>query len=219
MTGREFSIRFRTNTGSVFTRSISGDNIAGFSILNFLNVINQLLSILTTDIGRPTNEAPYFNYEPITGRFDLVISHPVFTILSAIEIDRDLRYFMAGFPMIELPDGFFSITLKNGLNDSYYYLSPQYNNSGVSLIGTAPTLYNSYRILSEFNTGYRFNYLQSVVIISNIPVRQETLPLATQNAVANQANPLSYISTMPILNDFRGLIERSMVIRILIYSS
>jgi hypothetical protein len=114
---------------------------------------------------------------------------------------------MAGFPMVELPDGFFAITLKNGLNDSYYYLSPQYNNTGVSLIGTAPTQYNAYRILSEFNTGYRFNYLQSVVIISNIPVRQETLLLATQNAVVNKANSLSYISTMPVLSDFRGLIE------------
>jgi hypothetical protein len=34
------------------------------------------------------------------------------------------------------------------------------------------------------------------------------LPLATQNAVANQSNPLTYIATLPILNDFRGLIER-----------
>jgi hypothetical protein len=208
MSGRELTIRFRTNTGSVFTRSISGDNIVGFSILNFLNVINQLLSILTMDIGRPTNESPYFIYDPTTDRFDLVISHPVFTMLSSIEIDRDLKYFMAGFPLFKLPDGFFAITLKNGLNDGYYYLSPQYNNSGVSLIGTAPTQYNAYRILSEFNTGYRFNYLQSVVILSNIPVRQETLPLATQNAVINQANPLSYISTMPVLSDFRGLIEK-----------
>jgi hypothetical protein len=171
-------------------------------------VINQLLSILTVDLGRPSNEAPYFTFDPTTGRFDLVISHPVFNMLSSIEIDRDLRYFMAGFPMFKLPDGFYHISLKDGLNDSYYYLSPKYNNSGISLIGTAPTQYNSYRILSEFNTGYRFNYLQSVVIISNIPVRQETLPLATQNAVVNQANPLSYISTMPVLSDFRGLIEK-----------
>jgi hypothetical protein len=208
MTGRTFTIRFRTNTGQVFTRSISGDNIVGFSILNFINVINFLLSILTTDIGRPSNETPYFTYDPSTGRFDLVISHPVFTTLSSIDIDSDMRYFMAGFPMIKLPDGFFSITLKNRLNDSYYYLSPQYNNAGVPLIGTAPTKYNAYKILSEFHTDYRFNFLQSVVIISNIPVRQETLPLATQNAVANQANPLSYIATLPILNDFRGLIEK-----------
>jgi hypothetical protein len=39
-------------------------------------------------------------------------------------------------------------------------------------------------------------------------VRQEILPLATQNAVQNPSNPLAYIATLPILNDFRGLIER-----------
>jgi hypothetical protein len=114
---------------------------------------------------------------------------------------------MAGLPIIKLTSDYYTILLKNGLNDSYYYLSPQYNNNGVPPIGTTPTQYNAYRILSEFNTDYRFNFLQSVIIDSNILVRQETLPLATQNAVANQANPLSYIATLSILNDFRGLIE------------
>jgi hypothetical protein len=46
------------------------------------------------------------------------------------------------------------------------------------------------------------------VAIYNIPVRQEKLPLSTQNAVANQNDPLSYIASLPILNDCRGLIER-----------
>jgi hypothetical protein len=115
---------------------------------------------------------------------------------------------MGGLPTIQLTDGFYSITLKNGINDNYYYLSPQYNNNGVPLAGTPPTQYNAYKIASEFNTDYRFNLLQSVVILSNIPIRQETLPLATQNPVANQSNPLSYIATLPKLNDFRGLIER-----------
>jgi hypothetical protein len=114
---------------------------------------------------------------------------------------------MAGFPMVQLTDGYYTILLKNGLNDCYYYLSPQYNNNGIPSVGTPPTQFNAYKILSEYHTDYRFNFLQSVVIVSNIHVRQETLPLATQNAVANQANPLSYISTLPILNDFRGLIE------------
>jgi hypothetical protein len=164
MTGRVFSIGFRTNTGQVFTRSISGANIVGFSILNFLDVINQLLVILTSDICRSSNEAPYFVYDPTTGLFDLVISHPVFTSLLYIEVNRDVRYFMAGLPFIKLPDGFYAILIKTGLNDSYYYLSPRYSNNGVRLIGTAPTQYNAYRILSEFHTDYRFNYLQSVVI-------------------------------------------------------
>jgi hypothetical protein len=206
MTGRIFTIRFRT-TNQTFIRSISGSNITGFSILSFLNTINYLLSLLTSDIGSPTNQAPYFTYDPTTGRFDLVISYPVFTNLVSIDINKDLRYFMAGLPMILLSDGFYTITLKNGLNDSYY-LSPQYNNNGVPLIGTAPTQYNAYKILSEFNTDYRFNLLQSVVIISNILARQETLPLATQNAVVNQSNPLSYIATLPVLSEFRGLIEK-----------
>jgi type I restriction-modification system DNA methylase subunit len=92
--------------------------------LNFLNVINQLLVNLTTDIGRPTNETPYFTYDPSTGRFDLVISHPVFTSLIAIEVNKDLRYFMAGLPMIRLNNDYYTTLLKNGLNDSYYYLSP-----------------------------------------------------------------------------------------------
>jgi hypothetical protein len=208
MTGRVFSIRFRTSNGQSFIRSITGDNITGFSILNFLNVINQLLLYLTTDIGRPTNEAPYFTYDTSTGRFDLVICYTVYTNLSTIDINRELRFFMAGFPMVQLTDGYYTILLKNGLNDNYYYLSPQYNNNGITPIGTAPTQFNAYRILSEYNTDYKFNLLQSLVIVSNIPVRQETLPLATQNPVANQANPLSYIATLPILSDFRGLIEK-----------
>jgi hypothetical protein len=170
--------------------------------------MNYLLSLLTSDIGSPTTQAPYFTYDPTTHRFDLVISYPVFTNLVSIDINSDVRYFMAGLPVVLLSDGFYTITLKGGLNDNYYYLSPQYNNNGVTLIGTTPTQYNSYKILSEFSTDYRFNLLQSIVIISNIPVRQETLPLATQNAVANQANLLSYITTMPVLNDFRGLIEK-----------
>jgi hypothetical protein len=54
MTGKTFAIRFKTSN-NVFTRSISGDNIVGFSILSFLNTINQLLVYLTTDIGLPAN--------------------------------------------------------------------------------------------------------------------------------------------------------------------
>jgi hypothetical protein len=208
MTGRQFSIRFRTTTNQFFTRSVSGSNISGFSILNFQDVINQLLVNLTTDIGRPSNEAPYFAYDLSTGRFDLVISHPVFSNLLFIEINRDLRYFMAGLPLLKLPDDFYYIPIRTALNDGHYYLSPRYNNSGVSLIGTAPTQYNAYRVFSEYHTDYRFNYLQSVVILSNIPVRQETLPLATQNAVSNPSKPLSYIATLPILNDFRGLTNK-----------
>jgi hypothetical protein len=207
MSGRTFTIRFRAGP-NVYTRSISGNNIVAFSILGFLNTINQLLILLTQDLGQPAKLSPYFTWDENTGKFYLVVSFAVGNELTSIDINRDLQFFMGGLPIIQLTDGFYSITLKNGINDNYYYISPQYNNNGVPLGGTPPTQYNSYKIASEFNTDYRFNLLQSVVILSNIPIRQETLPLATQNPVANQTNPLSYIATLPILNGFRGLIER-----------
>jgi hypothetical protein len=58
-------------------------------------------------------------------------------------------------------------------------------------------------IPQEYLTDYRFNQLQSVIVTSNLPIRQETLPQSTQQNVFNPNNPLSYISTLPILTDFR----------------
>jgi hypothetical protein len=40
-------------------------------------------------------------------------------------------------------------------------------------------------------------------VTSNLPIQQETLPQSTQQNVFNPNNPLSYISTLPILTDFR----------------
>jgi hypothetical protein len=37
----------------------------------------------------------------------------------------------------------------------------------------------------------------------NLPIRQETLPQTTQQSVSNPNNPLRYISTLPVLTDFR----------------
>jgi hypothetical protein len=58
-------------------------------------------------------------------------------------------------------------------------------------------------IPQEYPTDYRFNQLQSVIVTSNLPIRQETLPQSIQQNVFNPNNPLSYISTLPILTDFR----------------
>jgi hypothetical protein len=207
MTDRVFIIRFVSGP-NVHTRSISGDNIKGFSILGFVTVLNQLLLLLTQDLGQPQNMAPYFTWDENTGKFYLIISIGVKNELDFIDVNRDVHFFMAGFPTIKLPDGFYRIDIRAPLNDNYYYLSAKYNNNGVPLLGNPPTQYNSNKIASEFNTDYRFNLLQSVVVLSNIPVRQETLPLATHNAVSDPTNPLSYIASLPILNDFRGLIER-----------
>jgi hypothetical protein len=58
-------------------------------------------------------------------------------------------------------------------------------------------------IPQEYPTDYRFNQLQSVIVTSNLPIRQEKLPQSTQQNVFNPSNPLSYISILPILTDFR----------------
>jgi hypothetical protein len=165
--------------------------------------------LLMQGLTGSTNGAPYFTFDENTGKFYLIVSH-VFANSTSIEINKDLHFFMSGLPSIELSNGFFDVSLKSTLNENYYYLSLVYNslNPAIPLVGNAPTQYNAFKIASEYNTDYRFNLLQSVVILSNIPVRQETLPLSIQNAIANQNNPLSYIVTLPILNDFRGLIER-----------
>jgi hypothetical protein len=207
MTDRVFTIRFVSGP-NVHTRSISGNNVISFSILGFIDVLNQLLVLLTQDLGQPQNAAPYFTWDENTGKFYLIVSFAITNELDFIDVNRDVHFFMAGFPFIKLPDGFYRLHIRKGINDNFYYISPRYNNSGIPLAGIPPTQFNSYKIASEFNTDYRFNLLQSVVVLSNIPVRQETLPLATQNAVVNQSNPLSYIASLPILNDFRGLIER-----------
>jgi hypothetical protein len=61
----------------------------------------------------------------------------------------------------------------------------------------------SINVPHEYPTDYRFNQLQSIIVTSNLPIRQETLPQSTHQNVFNTNNPLSYISTLPIPTDFR----------------
>jgi hypothetical protein len=208
MSGRTFTILFIRGS-NIQTGSVSGSNILGFSIANFIEVINTLMQNLASAL-ESSSGTPYFIFDENTGKFYLIVSH-TFANNTSIEINKDLHFFMSGLPTTLLSNGFDDISLKSPLNDNYYYyFSPVYNNQPpqIPLVGNLPTQYNAIKLASEYNTDYRFNLLQFLMILSNISVRQETLPLATQNAVANQNNPLSYIASRPILNGFRGLIER-----------
>jgi hypothetical protein len=208
MSGRTFTVRFIRGS-NIQTGSVSESNILGFSIANFVRVINTLMQNLTTALTGSSSGAPYFIFDENTGKFYLIVSH-TFANNTSIEINKNLHFFMSALPTTLLANGFYDVSLKSPPNDNYYYFSPVYNNLTPQIPRTwnPPTPYNAIKIASEYNTDYRFNLLQSVVILSNIPVRQETLSLSTQNAVANQNNTLSYIASLPILNDFRGLIER-----------
>jgi hypothetical protein len=99
-------------------------------------------------------------------------------------------------------------------DDSYGYQPPVTN---TNFRGRWPASGYAWKIAAEYPTDYRFNQLQAVIVTSNIPIRQETLPLSTGQAVQNPINPVSYISTLPVLTSFRtdvnqfGLQNSSMI--------
>jgi hypothetical protein len=137
---------------------------------------------------------PVSFYDPTTGNPDVVIS-----------VSDDLFYYIGGLPA------------KPSVYDQQYYdlylfvkrpyLSPDYDINGIAVQTSTSglTKYNSYIIDSEFSTGFRFNNIQSIILTSNIPTRQEQLPLISNNLVNSN---ISYISTFSILNDFSIHIER-----------
>jgi hypothetical protein len=84
-------------SGSTFTiRFIRDSNILGFSIANFVGVINTLMQNLASALGS-SNEAPYFIFDENTGKFYLIVSH-TFANNTSIEINKDLHFFMSGLP-------------------------------------------------------------------------------------------------------------------------
>jgi hypothetical protein len=93
-----------------------------------------------------------------------------------------------------------------------YYFSKYYNNAvlktPLTTLGNAPTKFDALRFQAEFSTSYRFNDFQSVLVLSNIPIRQETIPQATGQLSAFLPNKLSYIATLPVVSDFHAGIAR-----------
>jgi hypothetical protein len=59
------------------------------------------------------------------------------------------------------------------------------------------------KVAAEYRTDYKFNWLSSVLVTSNLPIRQEIMPMRTGIVFPNFDNRVSYISTLPILQDFR----------------
>jgi hypothetical protein len=97
------------------------------------------------------------------------------------------------------------------IEDRYYFSKYYYNavlNSPFSLRGNDPTKFNAFRFLAEFSTSYRFNDFQAALVLSNIPIRQETIPQRTGQLSAFLPNKLSYIATLPLVSDFHAGIAR-----------
>jgi hypothetical protein len=59
------------------------------------------------------------------------------------------------------------------------------------------------KVAAEYRTDYKFKWLLSVFVTINLPIRHEILPMRTGIIFPNLNNRVSYIRTLPILQDFR----------------
>jgi hypothetical protein len=145
-------------------------------------------------------------YDPTTRLMSLIVSKPIFdSEIIGIYFSIDIYRFVYSFPLNTTGSfiaGYKRIYIQN--LDMNLYNSPQY---------PAVSGYNAYRSFQEFPTDYEFNTLQSIIITTTLPVRNEFVPLSSNqpNKVINtQGNTsgLSYISSIPVLTDFLVPIDR-----------
>jgi hypothetical protein len=135
----------------------------------------------------------------------LVVSKSAFDgfnlgIYFSIDIFRSIYSFPRDFTGLNI-NGFVKILIQK--LDLNLYASPSYGSSGP----------NAYRSFQEFPTDYEFNTLQSIIITTSLPVRNEFIPLLTSQSlqsISPQGNisGLSYISSIPVLTDFLVPIKR-----------
>jgi hypothetical protein len=114
-------------------------------------------------------------------------------------MNETLYYYLSGFPSKdEVISGqlFKRIIVYDIVDDGFKYQPPvittNYGGQWVSL-GYAC------KVAAEYRTDYKFNWLLSVLVTSNIPIRHEILPMRPGKIFPNLENRVSYISTLPIL--------------------
>jgi hypothetical protein len=220
--GQEFIVRLDDEGSTVYEESVSVSQI-GNSIHEFLDVVNKLFESVWLDYvayhpssNFPQKAFPFLIFDPVTQLFSLVYWEHFDGDHEHIDtqVNPTLYYYIASIPAKQLSNGFFSFQTKEKVFidnvdiENRYYLSSFYNNKGISKTGIAPTEYNAYKITAEFPTGYRFNDFQSILVLSNIPIRQETIPQATGQLSAYLPNKLSYIATLPVVSDFRAAVSK-----------
>jgi hypothetical protein len=175
------------------------------SIMVFIDNINGLLQIAhSTIFPSISNKPPYLYYNPETLLFYFVIPDSYYTNSPPVKVyfNQTLYTYLSGFPALKMPnyannEDWYAIRIFTLPDNGFNYVPPRWSTSGIAR-----------RMVTEYPTDFRFNQFQSVIITSNIPIRQETIPQPTQGPIINTNNPYSYISTLPILTDFRSTLER-----------
>jgi hypothetical protein len=163
-------------------------------------MINACHSAIVTHIeGADSRRPPYVYYQPQEKLMHFVVPAEYRQSVNIFVI-CGIYKFISGFPFQKIDKD--NYMLRYYAPDNSILYSPP--------VQTAVNKYPKWQVAGEainipqeYPTDYRFNQLQSVIVTSNLPIRQETLPQSTQQNVFNPSNPLSNISTLPILTDFR----------------
>jgi hypothetical protein len=221
--GQEFVVRLFDD--ALYYQASTNVGQIGQSIHEFISTINSLFKTVWNNYStsHPNNGTsygqPFLTHDPVTDLFSLIV--PCYFYFGAykldVQVNPTLFYYIAGIPATQLPDGFYSFMTSIELRpdrdiEDRYYFSKYYNNAvlktPLTTLGNAPTKFDALRFQAEFSTSYRFNDFQSVLVLSNIPIRQETIPQATGQLSAFLPNKLSYIATLPVVSDFHAGIAR-----------
>lgn len=167
------------------------------SISEFVGIVNDMLKSCHTNIY-PDGKPPYIFFQPENRLFYLVI--PELYIISPDDIqvlmNETLYTYFSGFPASdEIISGklYKQIRVYDIPDDGLNYQPPPLRWTGTGYARKIP---------AEYPSDFRFNDLQAVIVTSNIQVRNEWIPLKSTN------NNISYISTLPVLTDFRPVLER-----------
>jgi hypothetical protein len=202
--GTEFKVTI--STGFVQNVQTSTGTALSLSINDFLELIlNPMLNsapnaMLANIPGASADRPPYVYYQPLDKLMHFVVP-AVYQSVANIAVNRAIYKFISGFPVQKIDDNRYM--LKYYAPDDLVLYSPPVKVPGQNTFPKWGSAGQAINIPQEYPTDYRFNQLQSIIVTSNLPIRQETLPQSTQQNVFNPSNPLSYISTFPILTDFR----------------
>jgi hypothetical protein len=196
MKGLMFEVIFRYNNMNYSNGTQIQDII--YSISEFVYKVNSLMTVAYGQLPKPpflATTIPYIIYHE--DQFCFVFPDQ-FMFQVKVILSPDLYYFIGGLPAKPSNDvpGYFELYL----NEAIVYLSPNFDLNGAPVNSSASglTKYNGRVLYSEFHTGNRFNDIQSIIVTTNIPIRQEQSPQISNSSNLN----LSYISTFGILSDF-----------------
>jgi hypothetical protein len=150
-------------------------------------------------------QPPYIYFQSENRLFYLVV--PEFYLSGPddlqIYFNETLYYYVSGFPSKDVfinGQLYKQIIVYDIADDGFKYQPPvitsnyggRWSNPGYAR-----------KVAAEYRTDYKFNWLLTVLVTSNLPIRQEILPMRTGIVFPNLDNRVSYISTLPILQDFR----------------